>query len=573
MQLAVNQLPTAMVVVGIGNSILGDTRIEENNNAEDLIELTNRLAGGGLSKFVPCSIDVIKENTSYTVFKGIISDISFVYKTAGGTIRAMRIACIHSAAELYATPLAEYNWAAGADLVREIISNTSKPTDKTDAVGQFGMRRLSSLDDNEICKRLTKEIAHKDIVTRLAYLAGAIVVYSSHTVNRTDPSPEVMKNLLHIADYMSCDYVLDDAAISLNSTVDLDYSKALCRGLQASIQGNSVLDAILGMITSMDFLLTVIPKMEGDFKLSVRPSMAWDTSVIHPISFSDISSINSAFNPLAHLNDPQVFIVNYSNAINFGKIGGKNNDGGVPADMTGVYSPNKQIMEYMRARYSTDEDVRNAARNAMNEDFNHYKKRVIRAPLWLNLAYIKRTKSSNGIDSSIIEEQRIQPNEQEGENPADSIESSTSRDYKHGRFIADEIAKAIYTMQYGATNTADIELSPRLLFGGNGTILENCIGELVDIIPSDEKDKHLAIRGMINSISFNYSAGKSASCNYHMTISHMRPRDENEKSIVCPIYKKKMDEQTMARLRNIMNIITPSLTRQSSYAEAIKDSY
>ena len=547
MQLAINQLPMAMVVVGVGNSILGDDRIEKNNDSEYLIAMAHEQAGGGLSTFIDCSIDVVKGEEVHTVFKGIISDISFVYKTDGGTIRAMRITCVHKAAELYTSPLAEYSWASGADMVTEIISNTSKETEPTDAVGQYGMRRLSSLDEHEICKRLEKNISHKDIVTRIAYLAGAIVVYSSHTINRTDPPPEEMKKILHIDDYLSCDYVIDDAAIALNAVTDLNYSLALCRGLQSSIQGGEVFDAITGMITSLDFLLTIVPKMYGDFKLNVRPSMAWDTSVIHEIAFSDVSSINSSYNPLSHINDPEVFIVNYSNAINFGDAGGK--DGPVPADMTGVYSPNKQVQEYIRQRYSTDKDVRNAAIAAMNQDFNRYKKRVMRAPYWLNLAYIKRTKSSNGSDSSLIEEQRIQQKEQEGQDPAANVPEGTSKDYKHGRYIADEIAKAIYAMQYGASYRAEVDLSPRLLFGGGGTVLENCIGELVDIVPSDPKDKHLAIRGMINTISFTYNAGKSASCTYNMVISHMRPRDENEKSIVCPLYIKKSDVDPIASLR------------------------
>ena len=550
LELGLNQLPTAMVVIGIGSSILGDTRIEANKDEEYLIELTTRLSGGRSSKFVPCIIDVVKGDNIYTVFKGIIADVSYVYKTAGGTIRAMRVSCIHFAAELYASPLAAYSWSAGADMVTEILGNRSKETSETDAVGQFGMYKMNSLDDKFVCEQIADKISHQDIVTRIAYIAGAIVTYSSHVLNHPTPTAEEMKALLHIDDYMFSDYVLADAIIALNAVTDRNFSESISKGLRASIQGGSVLDAIIGMATSFDFLLTVVPHMSEDFKLELRPSMAWNTDVIHTLDFSDISSINSAFSPLSHINDPEVFIVNYSNAINFGGGDTQNNTAGTPADMTGVYATNPQVAEWVRQRYSVDADP---VRSQMEQDTSSYKKKVIRAPQWLNLAYIKQSKDTNNQGTSIIESQRVNTKEESGKDPEDKEASSgREKDYKHGRFIADELAKAIYAMQYGSTYKADVELSPKLLFGGGGVILENCIGELVDIVPKDEKDKHLAIRGMIEGLHFDYSAGRSASCNYHMIISHMRPRNEEEKSIVCPLYIKKSDVDPLLRLKIIV---------------------
>jgi hypothetical protein len=123
------------------------------------------------------------------------------------------------------------------------------------------------------------------------------------------------------------------------------------------------------------------------------------------------------------------------------------------------------------------------------------------------------------------------------ENDPENMELPLVRDYNAGREIADLIAKALYAHMHGASATAQIELLPDMRFGlKDDVFLEDYIGELINIIPTAKEDQQLAIRGMLEGIQFDYTAGQSSSCRYTIMLSRVRPYDKNEKAIKCPIY-------------------------------------
>ena len=72
-------------------------------------------------------------------------------------------------------------------------------------------------------------------------------------------------------------------------------------------------------------------------------------------------------------------------------------------------------------------------------------------------------------------------------------------------------------------------------FGLNSDIgcLEDHIGSIVDIY---------GYRGMLQTVRYNYSSGKTTTGSYSITLSRVRRIDKNEEKIPCPLYTETGNE-------------------------------
>ena len=329
------------------------------------------------------------------------------------------------------------------------------------------------------------------------------------------------------------DYILNYQALAVNNQTDYDYNVSLCGRLIATLDGGSIMDALLGAIMSTDYMLTLVPTWaDKGFRMELRPSMAWESRVSGVLGFDDISEMNSSYNPLSHINDPEVFAVDFTPAIEFG--GNSETKGNPGSAMVGVYSTVPQLKEWAALRFS-DNTIEYDKRVELTKNMLSYKWREFPAPVWLHNCCIRTRNSAGQKDeqNSYVMARRTWSKESSS-NKTDPV----IRDYDAGYNIADTIAQALYAHIHGASATAQLTLLPDLRFGFHydGWALEQHIGELIDIKPSENGDKQLAMRGMIEGIQFEYNAGQSASCRYSMTLSRVRPYDANEKAVPCPVY-------------------------------------
>lgn len=533
LSMRLNALPTASVVIGCGKSIRDGNTSSADNSAEDILSHVTHSIGKG-TNFINCSIYEAYNNTYNILFKGCIIAASLVYKTGSTTIRAVRLECMNVACHLYCQPFNTYTNRCAADVVNTIL-NTLEDTDNEANIAKYEMIRMSSLDPLDICVELNDLIDHRDIARKIAFIVDAIAVLTQHAVNTESLTEADLGNILHINDYIKSDYKLNYRKLSVNNQTDLDYNMSLCSRFLSTLESGSVMEAILAAITSTDYMLTLVPTWKDmDFTMLLKPSMAWESGTSYNLFFSDIAEMNSTYAPLAHINDPEVFAVDFTPAIEFDNTVGMS---GNPGALIGAYSTVPQVKEWLSLRFS-DSSIEYAKRVELTKNLMRYKWREFRAPVWMHNSIIKTT---DDLDIQTVNKDKQKDNilnrrtwrKEDNRNKLDPV----VRDYNAGYQIADRIAQALYAHMHGASATAQITLLPSMRFGTQGRItLEQHIGELVNILPSENGDKQLAMRGMIEGIQFEYNAGQSASCRYSMTLSRVRPYDANEKAVPCPVY-------------------------------------
>jgi len=530
-----NAVPTATVVIGCGTSILNGT--DENstdNNAEDLLETVAKTMGHS-TDFIDCAIYENLHGKSMCIFKGCVVAASLVYKAGSMTTRAVRVECMNAACKLYCQPFTAYSNRCAADIVNKILGSPNDVPEGNEAVSSFGMENISSLTDLDLNDFMSEKIAYKDIAAKIAAIVDGIAMLTTRALNVNDPINEgELGSILKVGDYIQSYYVLNYKDLNLaNENADDEFNKSLCRYLLAGLKSGSILDTIISTLKSTDYMLNLVPTWDlDDFVLLIRPSLAWDNKETSKIYFSDIAEMSSAFNPLAHINDPEVFVADFTPAIEFGAT--KEVAGDPISSLVGAFSLDPQMAQWIKLRFSPS-SVEYPLRKQLAQNMMHYKWKEYPAPDWLRTSLIVNdVKDKDTLMQETIENQTQWDKEKDPDNKDNPI----IKDYNAGERIADLVAKALYTHIHGASATAQLSLLPDLRFGNgpDGFIFEEHIGEVIDIVPKEKSDSHLAMRGMLEGIQFDYSAGLSANCRYTMFLSRVRPYDKDEPSIECPLY-------------------------------------
>lgn len=558
-----NSIPTASAIIGGGISLKEGYDYTE-NNAEDILQYVMDATHNTVDGFIGCDIvEILPDSTEVVLFRGCIVAASLVYKSGATTVRAVRVECMNEACKLFAQPLSAYNHTVGSYIVDALTYKTGRqqmPNQKL-SVQEYGMYSVGALTTKnimDVTKTLTK---HKDIATKISIIADAIAMLSTKVVDTSKPE-DVLKQLdggiLKIQDYIKSDYFIDYKKISVNDTIDAKFDESLCAALLAGLKSSSILDSIMRSIVSPEFLLNMVPTwQEGNFKMDIQPSRAWESKPSITLYLSDISEMNSSFKPLEHINDPEIFAVNFAPAINFN---GNQGQVGKPSAMIGVFSTNEDVARWIEDMFNND----TVSRAKLTGQLTNFKWFLYTAPNWLKVSFIRTKKDENGKkedeQNDSVENQRTAPKEEKTEQQLrDDANKAVIEDFEAARTIANQIAKALFVHLHGETATAQVQLLPDLRFGRLGgdyvdnTALEDHIGEVIDILPADDgQDGHLAIRGIIEALQFSYSAGQSGSCNYTMTLSRVRPLTQGEvQDIKCPLYTNDVSAANTASSDNL----------------------
>ena len=523
-----NALPVASVVIGCGKNIR-DGGASGDNNAEDILEYVMDASNNEPDSYIDCSIVETLRGRDITIFEGCIIAASLVYKAGNVTVRAVRVECMNAACKLYARPLSAYTNSCGSHIIQNILQDYGTDTKQNNAA-TYGWNRIGSLEQIDVIQALNQITYQKDIATKIAYIADMIARLTAKAENATTPldvdSPDT---ILNIGKYIRSDYFVNYGLFTDvgydQSGVDDKIDYILATALLDSLRSNSIFESIIGMIISTEFMLTLVPGWTGNgFMMSIKPSQAWLNTPSKTISFSDVSEFNSAYKPIDHINDPEVFCANFAPAL---PMDGKEGDRGATSSMMGVYSTNPLFRNWL-ANVFNDDSSEDNARAAITEDLSRFKWSVHIAPTWLSMlvqqGVLKAEPKLDNLRTQTKENEKIEPDQ-------------STRNYINERIVANEVAKAMYVHMHGESATAQLTLLPSLRFGlKDGIALEDHIGEVIDIIPDKMADSHLAMRGVITALQFNYSAGQSASCSYTMTLSRVRPRNQQAESITCPLY-------------------------------------
>lgn len=531
LSMRMNALPTATVVIGCGIPIRDAKDKNKNNDAETILSHVMHSIGGNTS-FINCAIYEADEHSRVCIFRGCIISASLVYKAGNTTMRAVRLECMNEACKLYCQPFSAYNNRCNSDIVGRLQNQTSKLETGASLAGTYGTMRLDSQDAELICYELGTRLDQRDIATKIAYLSDAIAIMTTRPVNQQSPLQEAdLGNILHIRDYIKCSYKLDYKKISINNQTDSEFNLALCARLMNSLESGSVLDAIVSAMVSPDYMMTMVPGWGGNFYMYLRPSKAWEPSTNLNIHFGDIFEFNSTYSPLAHINDPEVFAVDFSPALDHGSP--KKENGDPMSSIVGAYSTNPKMAEWLKMRFSTS-NLEVSKRLELVNNMANLKWREFPAPTWLRTSMLRAKENGKGSQQNSVESQRTL----KGVNDTVPV-PAVVKDYQSASNIADLVAKALYAHIHGESATAQLSVLPDMRFGFMGDItLEEHIGEVIHILPNESSDSHLAMSGMLEGVQFEYSAGQSASCKYNIMLSRVRPYDAGEQPIECPLYVK-----------------------------------
>ena len=547
--MTLNNIPMASAVIGCGASIRYGHVNTSDNNAEDILEYVMDAAHNTSEGFLDCQLVEVfmheKKIIENILFKGCIVTASLVYKTGATTVRAVRVDCMNAACKLYAQPLSAYNHTVGSYIIDALTHKEGKrkQVDQNTAIGNFGMSRVGRLTDTALITSVGDLVKHKDIATKIAYLADAIAIVSTKAVDSVDLKKTVDGKLLKILDYIKSDYYINYELLDVNDIADSKFDSSLCNILIDGMRTSNIYNSIAQAVMSQEFMLNLVPGWQkDDFKLSLQPSRAWESKPSVTLTFEDISELNSSYNPLNHINDPEVFAVNFSPAVNFE---GTQGQVGVPSAMVGAYSRNPEIQKWILERFN---DGESELRKKLVDNLTNFKWTIYPSPTWLRLSFVRtKEQTANGkqedTQKKSVAEERTQAKELSPDvQQLKAAAEAKISDMRRAAEISNEIAKALYVHLHGESATAQVTLLPDMRFGMVGSdysepfALEDHIGEVIDIVPTEDDDNHLAIRGIIQGLAFTYSAGQSASCSYTMILSRVRPLTQDAEDITCPLY-------------------------------------
>lgn len=528
-----NNIPTATVTVGSGASLRSPGGRYQ--TPEDLLASVLEKRKAAYYDMVECTmeevIDVGGVRRTTVIFKGVIVTGSPVYRAGTPTTRMIRFLCMNKVCKLYAKPLAEYVNMAGSEVINKWQSKN--PFSVAGAFEHNSLYWAGKLSAPQLLNRYAKHIRDASVVDRVAAITGAILSAASYASMPEEPMDAQIK------EYFFGKYRpnTDDYGMKCGD----EFNSELCQYMLQSMQNASIYDALQGILTSNAYMLDLLPRWDGeekeDFRMEIRPSEAWNPSDPITLRESDIIEIDSNYNPIACLNTPEVFIVNFSDAVEFamdnmpqGRIG-----------LNGVYAMNETLMAGLKKRYQAGEKW------LSEEDSKRmYRTKLYTAPFWMQPAIIDEEhapqgkKGGNSVKNELPVMDPKTEEDKEQEQPVPSKET-----VKRLHAIADDVAQSLFSFIYGRQDRSIVRLYPSLRFGYEGIHLENSLGKAVDIelTPdsgngSSSANSVMNIRGILEAVQYDYTAGQAASASYTVELKCVRPLDKGEPAVPCKLYKE-----------------------------------
>lgn len=506
-----NEIPTATVTIGSGVYLKDNTKQQ---SVEALLAEVLKRRSKAYLDMIDCSICEKEGNKETVIFKGCIVTGTTIYQAGTRTIRAIRFMCMNSICKLLARPLSEYVQVDGTILINYI--GTKATLDPVQALNTADTFRQGRVTVDYVIQENSATLRDAKIHERVSTIVDTIVKAGSYC----DQVQKVKPNSQHILDFITCDYVLNTEVCS-DECKDT-YNKDLCERMFAMLFKGSILDSIKAIMTSEDFMMQLTPEFGGDFKVRLEPSSAWVKQDSIKLTEAHINGIQSSYNPLACINTPEAFIVNFAPAVSM--LHNEN-----PTDYlgaNGVFTTNQEIQQALEKAYQTpDKDSLGEISNKL------YRAKMYNAPKWFLPSFIG--KSATGESSNGSSDHRRH------ESSTDGPDTQVPKiDIGKARELGNKLAQGIFTLVYGSHDTAVLNILPSLRFGRNSNIkLEENLGKPIDI-EFTELDKAMNIRGVLTGVSYTYDADQISRVAYGITLTRVRPLDANEVSVECPLYKK-----------------------------------
>lgn len=534
--MGLNDLPMLNLIVGQGVPLSGSkqTASHTDGSLDDLLkEGISRRADA--SKLLRCTLyEASNDGTNcYAVFRGYIVNVAALIKSGNLTIKAVRVQCLGMAAILQSAPLAGFRRTNASVFVNNATGGGSEMT--TNGLGNKiyvdPFTTLESTSDDLLCYRYEKNLENRDILSKMCTLLNVVAKGGEyHDSAGPDTTEDWTIDRLRIKSCLYSNCTLNKKVFP-NPRAEQSLNKYIADSILSGLQQTSILSTILNTASSMDMLLALVPHFvyggsADDFRMEIRPTDSWNASNIIEIPNRYITGVNTALNHIAHLNDPEVLIVDYSDGP--GSTDGSNTSGQATG-CYGIFSQSETITEWAKKRYAFTEN-NTAIKNQLRDQY--FKTRFFRAPYWLDFSHMEDVK-----DISVYKTRASVPaNDNEAKGGFVTIDQDN---LQKKIAIADAIAQAMYVYLHGASDTATFSLTPDVRFGLSSVgCLENHLGRTVDIC---------GYRGILQSIHYVYQSGSATNATYTISLGHVRPIDKNEKHIKCPIYtegKSSDDEST-----------------------------
>ena len=537
--MAMDNIPSVRVTIGCGKS-LKDAK-GKMQDPEDLLKTILAKHGAAYLDMLDCSIveSLEAEKLTIPIFEGCIVAASPVYKAGAPTTRMISILVMNRACKLYTRPLSAYVSMNGSYLRSSIVGNTRFDIEAARLQAKKNTALLTDREAiNDMLNKLPASLDKATVIDRVASIVDAIIDSESLS-DKVKPSSQDAKTPSQDAKAPAqaakssgssgiLNYMFGSAKLDLSRTSTLtgsSFNIYIAQLLVHALANASIYDALQRILVSTAVMLNIIPRWKhDDYKLELAPSSAWDPGTPITLEEKHIIGISTEYNPIANLNTPEGFIVNFSNVFQLqnAKAGTE-----IAAGCNGVFASNPEVMAYLRFKAQGKTSPSHAAYESTLFRVGTYD-----APPWLLPAALAEKSSK---DKSTVETHKQPTTSKHAEA---STEQKDKLDRDRTIEIADTIAKSLFTYIYGSQDKAVVTIYPSMRFGlSTGVCFEENLGNAIDI--EFGKDNPRNIRGILESIQYEYTAGESSSVSYTLTLKCVRPLDKNEKAIPCPLYTKK----------------------------------
>lgn len=526
-----NNIPVATVTIGSGASLRSPGGRYQ--TPEELLSAVLDKRKAAYSDMVECAMEEVINiggvSRTTTIFKGVIVTGSPVYRAGTPTTRMIRFMCMNKVCKLYTKPLTEYVNMAGTEVIQKWQKRD--PFSVAGAMEHNNLYSTGKLSVPQLLERYASKLKDATVVERVSTITGAVLNAASYQQRGETTDFNIDEYFCGKARPNTDDYG-DQCGNAFNSQ--------FCEYLIQSMQNASIYDALQSVLTSEAYMLDMLPRWDGeskeDFRMEIRPSEAWNPSEPITIKESSIIGIDSNYNPIACVNTPEVFIVNFSDAVEFAMDNMPNGRIG----LNGVYAMNETLCNALKQRYRSGDSWMSS-----EDGKRMYRAKLYTAPFWMQPAIIDPKKEKKGKDGKNSVKNELPLMDPKSDNEQPDTPEPASETQKRLNDIADAIAESLFAFIYGRQDRSIVSLYPSLRFGYGDVSLENSLGKAVDIeFTPDSKNSSSAaksvmnIRGILEAVQYDYTAGQSTSASYTIELKCVRPLDKNEPAVPCKLYKE-----------------------------------
>lgn len=541
--MAMNNIPAATVTIGAGTPLSVSKAGSSYKSPEELLKkIQARRASGDTGQgktntgkttytdMIPCEIREIMRSPAKTtvIFKGVIAIGTVVYRAGTPTSRMIQFTCMNKVCELYKKPMSAYVAMPGSVVVERVTNKT--PFSSKDALQSNTTFNCNTYSMEQLLRAIKSDMKTSTLLERCTAIVNISLVAGSYQslLTYADQQNKGNADQISFKKYFTGDYKLTKK-VAMSSD---QFNLTILQYFLESLRGASIYEALRSVLVSEQYMLQLVPRWKNDFKMEICPSRAWDPSDSTQIHIDCISQVEASYSPIACINTPEAFVVMFGDAVGFNIPNVP--DG--PLGLNGVYSTKPELTEALKMRYGGKiTTLTETAATAL------YKAKLYQAPYWL-FPEVREVQNQQSRDP--VKDAASASTEREAQKKKEAAESDRkTKAAEQIRAMADEIAKNLFVYLYGGEDIVNLRLYPSVRFNYTGLDLENKIGETIDVILDTEggtakKDSPLNLRGVLESITYNYTAGDAGSVNYTVRLSRVRPLSDSEKPVKCTLYEK-----------------------------------